>query len=111
MQSYKTLAQPSRRKLTTNDAVNVEHDHGLLPCRFLSMLGDGVTSQVVLAEDTFRPDAQPVAVKILKRQHSYAGQKASSAKRPQARNMFCHAVVQQNQDQNPMVYHWWLFLQ
>ena len=42
------------------------------------MLGEGVSSQVVLAADTFRPDAPPVAVKILKRQHSYAGQKASS---------------------------------
>ena len=41
------------------------------------MLGEGVSSQVVLAADTFRPDAPPVAVKILKRQHSYAGQKAS----------------------------------
>ena len=42
------------------------------------MLGEGVSSQVVLAADTFRPNSQPVAVKILKRQHSYAGQKASS---------------------------------
>ena len=45
------------------------------PRRVLSMLGEGVSSQVVLAADTFRPDAPPIAVKILKRQHSYAGQK------------------------------------
>ena len=51
----------------------------MLSRRVLSMLGEGVSSQVVLAADTFRPDAEPVAVKILKRQHSYAGQKASSA--------------------------------
>jgi hypothetical protein len=33
---------------------------------------------VVLVGDTFRPDLQPLAIKVLKRQFSYAGQKASA---------------------------------
>lgn len=40
------------------------------------MLGEGVSSQVILAADTFWPAAPHVAIKILKRQYSYAGQKA-----------------------------------
>ena len=47
--------------------------------RVLSTLGEGVSSQVVLAADTFLPDSQPLAIKVLKRQFSYAGQKASNA--------------------------------
>lgn len=45
--------------------------------RFLAVLGEGVSSQVILAADTFRPAAPHVAIKILKRQYSYAGQKVS----------------------------------
>ena len=43
--------------------------------RFLAILGEGVSSQVILAADTFRSAAPHVAIKILKRQYSYAGQK------------------------------------
>ena len=33
--------------------------------------------QVVLAEDTLQPSRPLVAIKIMKRQHTYTGQKAS----------------------------------
>lgn len=45
------------------------------PPRFLAVLGEGVSSQVILAADTFSPAAPHVAIKVLKRQYSYAGQK------------------------------------
>ena len=36
-----------------------------------------IVLQVVLAEDTLQPSHPLVAIKIMKRQHTYTGQKAS----------------------------------
>jgi len=40
--------------------------------KYLSTLGEGVSAQVLLVEDTFRP-GQLVTVKVMKRQHMYTG--------------------------------------
>ncbi|CAL8471251.1 g10793 [Coccomyxa elongata] len=42
---------------------------------YLSVIGEGASAQVILAEDTLRPGNHLVAIKIMKRQYSYAGQK------------------------------------
>ena len=48
---------------------------GVALCREGAKLGCGPGPQVILAEDTLRPGEPLVAIKILKRQHGYAGLK------------------------------------
>jgi len=48
--------------------------------RYLSTLGEGVSAQVLLAEDTVRP-GKLVTIKVMRRQHIYAGQREARALR------------------------------
>jgi len=48
--------------------------------KYLSTLGEGVSAQVLLVEDTFRP-GQLVTVKVMKRQHMYTGHREVRALR------------------------------
>lgn len=43
--------------------------------KYLSVLGEGASAQVVLVEDTFHPDRELKAIKVLKRQHNYLGRR------------------------------------
>lgn len=44
--------------------------------KYLATIGEGVSAQVLLVEDTFLP-GQLVTIKAMRRQYSYAGQKVS----------------------------------
>jgi serine/threonine protein kinase len=65
--------------------------------RYLSALGEGASAQVLLVEDTLRPDRELKAVKVLKRQHNYLGRREIRALRYlQARagqGIFCPSMV------------------
>lgn len=55
--------------------------------RYLSVLGEGVSAQVLLVEDTLRP-GRLVTVKVMKRQHAHLGHREARALR------FLHTKIQ-----------------
>ncbi|KAK9826879.1 hypothetical protein WJX81_003020 [Elliptochloris bilobata] len=67
--------------------------------RYLSLLGEGASAQVVLAEDVLGGASELVAIKVMRRQYAYAGQKEARALRfapaaaraVQLRGVFCHS--------------------
>lgn len=65
--------------------------------KYLSALGEGASAQVLLVEDTFLPDRELKAIKVLKRQHNYLGRRETRALRYlQARagqGTFCPSMV------------------
>ncbi|KAK9918761.1 hypothetical protein WJX75_006665 [Coccomyxa subellipsoidea] len=88
---------PSLASQTLGDGrLNVGTHMPLLAKRYsyLSVIGEGASAQVILAEDTLRQGGHLVAIKIMKRQYSYAGQKEARALRYiQSRSPECTRVV------------------
>ena len=62
-----------------HQSLSLQLDWFRLVCRYLGPVGDGVSAQVVLAQDELRPGSPPVVLKVMRRHLAAAGQKVLSS--------------------------------
>lgn len=77
----KLLASSTQHAPPSNmhQSLSLQLDWIRLVCRYLGPVGDGVSAQVVLAQDELRPGSPPVVLKVMRRHLAAAGQKVLSS--------------------------------